>query len=65
MVFDVEFWERFILNQIIPQATMFVENVKTRLLPRFDDIKKKLKRWKSKNMIDYVHVALQISILTT
>ncbi len=65
MVFNVEFWERFILNQIIPQATMFVENVETRLLPRFDDIKKKLKRWKSKNMIDYVHVALQISILTT
>lgn len=64
MVFNVEFWERFILNQIIPQATMFVENVETRLLPRFDDIKKKLKRWKSKNMIDYVHVALQISILT-
>ncbi len=65
MVFNVEFWERFILNQIIPQATMFVENVETRLLPRFDDIKKKLKRWKSKNKIDYVHVALQISILTT
>lgn len=65
MVFNVEFWERSILNQIIPQATMFVENVETRLLPRLDDIKKKLKRRKSKNMIDYVHVALQISILTT
>ena len=44
MVFNVRFWERFIRNQFIRQATMFVENVETRILPTFNDIENEAKK---------------------
>lgn len=44
MVFNVGFWERFIRNQFIPQATMFVENIETRLFPTFDNIEKEAEK---------------------
>lgn len=44
MVFNVGFWERFIRNQFIRQAIMFVENIETRLLPTFEDIENKAKK---------------------
>jgi len=44
MVFNVTFWEQFIRNQFIHQATMFVENLETRILPTFNNIENEAKK---------------------